>query len=209
MEKTLSDAINIQVPYNMERIFFYLTGEDAATVSAWMSEMDRSGRLTLPALWLDKLREVFDSRRVDDDAMCAALRRAADEHNYLADPHTAVALSTAWDVYGDEVRSPTGGAAAASTAAPVVVLATASPCKFEASLTAALGPSRWWAYAQGPDFPAAARQVLATEERPFAKLAGQGALEASQAAWEAEVRGWLDRAGEADTNCMAQARAKL
>ena len=26
MFKTLSDAINIQVPYNMERIFYYLTG---------------------------------------------------------------------------------------------------------------------------------------------------------------------------------------
>ncbi|CAK0904693.1 unnamed protein product, partial [Prorocentrum cordatum] len=35
MEKTLSDAINIQVPYNMERILYYLTGEDAAQTAAW------------------------------------------------------------------------------------------------------------------------------------------------------------------------------
>merc|ERR1719235_2719424 len=67
MVKTLSDAINIQVPYNMERIFYYLADEDASIVAGWMAE----------------IREVFASRRVDDTRMCAAVRRAVDEHGYL------------------------------------------------------------------------------------------------------------------------------
>eukprot|EP00434_Breviolum_minutum_P042884 symbB.v1.2.038190.t1/scaffold5866.1/size22960/1 len=43
MFKTLSDAINIQVPYNMERIFYYLTGGDSQVVKSWMTTMDSTG----------------------------------------------------------------------------------------------------------------------------------------------------------------------
>lgn len=198
MEKTLSDAINIQVPYNMERIFYYLTDEDAPTVASWMTEMEKSAKFTLPPQWLAKLQETFGSRRVDDTAMCAAVRHVLDRHSYLADPHTAVALATAWDVYGEE-PSP--------AACPVVVLATASPCKFEASITEAVGTERWAEYTRGPQFPEAARTVLATPERPYARLAGCGSLLKSQDAWEAEVRRMLDSV--AATRGGAQARARL
>jgi len=179
MEKTLSDAINIQVPYNMERVLYYLTGEDSSLVASWMAQMEQSGRLTLSAPWLAKLQEVFGSARVDDAPMCETVRRCLDQHGYLVDPHTAVALAAAWRTYG---HTP------AASAVPVAVLATASPCKFEASITEAIGPARWATYAAGADFPAAARALLAAEERPFGRLRSQGPLAASQAAWEAEVR---------------------
>merc|ERR1719379_2597539 len=42
MEKTMSEAINIQVPYNMERILYYLTGENKPLVASWMAEMEKS-----------------------------------------------------------------------------------------------------------------------------------------------------------------------
>ena len=38
------------------------------------------------------MQEIFCSARVDDDAMCAAMRRSVAEFGYLPCPHTAVAL---------------------------------------------------------------------------------------------------------------------
>eukprot|EP00929_Paragymnodinium_shiwhaense_P015452 TRINITY_DN123547_c0_g1_i1.p1 TRINITY_DN123547_c0_g1~~TRINITY_DN123547_c0_g1_i1.p1 ORF type:complete len:504 (+),score=132.67 TRINITY_DN123547_c0_g1_i1:149-1660(+) len=185
MEKTLSDAINIQVPYNMERLFYYMTGEDSKLVSTWMAEMDRSGKLTLPAEWLTKLQQEFDSRRVDDAAMCAAMKHCKDTYGYLADPHTAVALAAAWGVYGEGAPSSSGPAA-------VAVLATASPCKFEHSVTVAVGEANWKAYLNGAEFPDAARKILAAQEKPYPTLQQvNGNLAESQLAWEAEVRRML------------------
>lgn len=59
--------------------------------------------------------------------MCQTLLEVRDEYGYVADPHTAVALAAAKKLgyFGN------GGLCA--------ILATASPCKFEESVTAALG----------------------------------------------------------------------
>ena len=132
MAKTLSDAINIQVPYNMERVLYYLTGQDTALIRTWMAEMDATGRLTLPANWLQKMQEVFASARVDDEAMCACIRKSAEEYSYLPCPHSAVALAAHF--------------ATCETAVPRVVFATASPCKFEHSVATALGSDAWKRY---------------------------------------------------------------
>lgn len=194
MEKTLSDAINIQVPYNMERLLYYLTGEDSSLIASWMGEAERSGQLTLPQQWLAKMQGVFSSSRVDDSAMCSAMRRALEEHSYLADPHTSVALAAAWRFAND--TSTTSGSLASLPSVPLAVLATASPCKFEASVTAAVGASSWAAFAAGPGFPAAARQVLALPEGPCGQLRARGSLSESQAAWEMEVREMLESSKE-------------
>merc|ERR1711953_1206420 len=118
--------------------------------------MERSNRFTLPQPWLSKLQETFSSRRVDDVAMCAALRKGVQGYSYISDPHTAVALSAAWDVYGDQPLT-----------RPVAVLATASPCKFEVAVTQALGASQWTAYAKSAAFPEAARAVMEMPENPY------------------------------------------
>lgn len=193
MEKTLSDAINIQVPYNMERVLFYLTGEDTTQVSSWMAEMEDSGRLTLPTEWLARLREVLGSARVDDEHMCDALRRACEDHGYMADPHTAVALAAAWDVDATQRHG--------EGEPPLAILATAHPCKFEDSVTVALGAERWRAYEASKAFPEAARAVLAAQERPSQTLPAEGTLQLSQEAWEAEVRRMLDGVSVAPGLC--------
>lgn len=191
MEKTLSDAINIQQPYNMERIFYYLTGEDHSLVSTWMQEMERSGQLTLPARWLTKMQEEFSSSRVDDEAMCAAVHTAVEQHGYLVDPHTGVALAAAWRLYGKGSESKV----------PAAVMATASPCKFEVALTEAMGAARWSAYLASTDFPKEARAVLSASEGPCGLLKSQGSIVASQDAWEAEVRRLLtSRAAESESS---------
>lgn len=181
MDTALSAAINIQVPYNMERIFYYLTDEDAAQTSAWMVEMERSGRVTLSREWLLQLQKTFGSRRIDDPTMCEALRRARHSHGYLADPHTGVALAAAWEEYGS-----------GATAVPVAVLATASPCKFQEALTATFGRDMWEEYLSGNTFPKEARNVLAAPEVQLSSFKSRGPLAASQRAWECELRELLE-----------------
>merc|ERR1712039_584484 len=114
-----------------------------------------------------------------------AMRRCLDEHAYLVDPHTAVAMATAWDHVGNSQND-----------RPVAVLATASPCKFEAAVTKAIGAERWAAYQGSKDFPEEGRRVMAATERPFrtflAVPAEKGGLAESQKNWEAEVRKALD-----------------
>ena len=47
MKMTLSEALNIQVPYNFERILFYLTQSNDKLVKEWMSTMDLEIKLIL------------------------------------------------------------------------------------------------------------------------------------------------------------------
>eukprot|EP00927_Polykrikos_kofoidii_P061132 TRINITY_DN56004_c0_g1_i1.p1 TRINITY_DN56004_c0_g1~~TRINITY_DN56004_c0_g1_i1.p1 ORF type:complete len:506 (+),score=81.24 TRINITY_DN56004_c0_g1_i1:53-1570(+) len=179
MKMTLASAMNIQVPYNMERIFYYLAEEDPIVVSSWMSQMEATGKLTLPPKVQAKMRETFNSRSVDDAAMCAATRRAMDDFGYLADPHTATGFAAAWDIYGANLLK---------ADVPVAVLATASPCKFEESVTVALGAARWKSYADGPNFPDGARAALVAEDRQVGRFIAEGNIAQTQAAWEAHVR---------------------
>merc|ERR1712079_191513 len=107
------------------------------------------------------------------------------------DPHTAVALAAAWRLYGEGNMSKV----------PAVVMATASPCKFEVALTEAVGAARWSAYLASTDFPNEARAVLSASEGPCGLLKSQGSLEASQDAWEAAVRRLLTgRAAESESS---------
>ncbi|CAK9075424.1 unnamed protein product [Durusdinium trenchii] len=179
MFKTLSDAINIQVPYNMERIFYYLTGEDSSLIKTWMLEMENTGRLTLSEDWRKRMQNIFDSARIDDDAMCEALRTSVDEYGYLPCPHSAVALGA---------HFATTGRTSESTVPARVIFATASPCKFEASVTTAIGHEEWKKYEESPAFPETARALLRKEERkPFVWRA-KDTLSESQSSWEKNGR---------------------
>merc|ERR1711990_687135 len=95
MLKCLSEAINIQVPYNFERVIYYLTCGDQQLVKSWMTTMDETSKLTLPAEWLTKLQETFRSARIEDATMLQATRDAFERFDYLACPHTAVAIAAA------------------------------------------------------------------------------------------------------------------
>jgi threonine synthase len=71
------------------------------------------------------LQQNFTTTNVSDSDMLAEVKRVWEEHQYLVDPHTAVALVAAHRLrwVGEEV----------------VILATAHACKFEEALKRALG----------------------------------------------------------------------
>jgi len=156
MEKTLSDAINIQVPYNFERLLYYLTGEDNNLVAQWMSIMEDTTKLDLDDSWHNKLKQDFMSARITDHEMCAAMTKVYDELNYCIDPHTAVAVAAAnklgYDLYDANYDK-----------SIYAILSTASPCKFEESVTTAIGATKWNEYIKS-EFPKRATSILNKDE---------------------------------------------
>ena len=179
IKQTLSDAINIEVPYNFERIAFYVTEGNHALIKDWMTTMERTQQLTLEATWLEKLKADFRSARVTDDEMCSALRQVQRELHYVADPHTAVAIASAQKLGYDLTAE-----AAAKNGTQVVILATASPCKFEKVVTLALG-ERGWKDWEANSFPTRARATLDQKENaPYHYSYREGAsLSDVQAEW--------------------------
>lgn len=174
MVKTLSDAINIQVPYNFERIL-YLNGLDAARA---MRAVYNAGAYRLDDRERSKLAETYVAARVDDDRMLRALLDFVTP-SFLPDPHTSVALAGAQDLgmlrADDDVDDDDE---------PVVVLATAHACKFEAAVSVAIGADEW--DKRAADFPERVAATLRAAEREpihFARLDDAETLSEAQARW--------------------------
>jgi len=182
MEKTLSDAINIQVPYNMERLLYYASGGDSSRIKGWYDKMDATDSLQLEAEFVEKLKTEFSSARVTDDEMCSMIRTFKAEHDYLVDPHTSVALVAAEKM----------GYLAPGGEQPTVVMSTASPCKFQESVTIAVGDEGWEEY-YGSKFPKFGKELLekakaGTMDEPVIWEAEEGGLEKTQQVWEGNAR---------------------
>jgi threonine synthase len=123
-----------------------------------MATIDQTSKLALDNSWLEKTQEKFDSVRVTDEEMCKSMRKVRDMFNYFADPHTCVASAGA-EKLGYWLDSE-------HLAVPTALLATASPCKFEESVTAALGKEDWNEFKE-KFFPAKAAEFMVKDEVPL------------------------------------------
>jgi threonine synthase len=177
MERTLSEAINIQIPYNFERMMYYITNENDQLVKEYYESLDSTQQINISDEYLQKIQAIFRSARVTDEQMCAAMRQVYDEYNqYVVDPHTAVAFSAAYQlryIQSSESQdkrelastdvdnnSATKNISKASTPTAAVLLATASPCKFKHPVTVALGSDTWDSYVQSESYPNRAKRIL-------------------------------------------------
>jgi len=119
--------MDILVSSNLERLLYLALDGDAAQVKARMDELKQGGVYTMPEDAMAKIREKFAGACASDDEARVAIKRVFDATGYLMDPHTAVAWKAA-----EDYRAETGDAS------PCVVLSTASPYKFPASVLEAL-----------------------------------------------------------------------
>mmetsp|Transcript_14140 Transcript_14140/g.17166 ORF Transcript_14140/g.17166 Transcript_14140/m.17166 type:complete len:509 (+) Transcript_14140:181-1707(+) len=184
MLRTLSEAINIQVPYNFERLLYYLTGEDDRLVNTWMKTMESTSKLDLDDSWQNKMKEDFQSASITDDEMCKSMKEVYNKLDYFIDPHTTIAVAAAeklgYDVYSNVTNQ---------TLSPYAILSTAAPCKFEESVTVGLGLSRWTEYVT-TQFPTQAKSVLEKKEikpKLYKWVEGE-TLEGVQKKWEQIAR---------------------
>ncbi|XP_004844607.1 threonine synthase-like 2 isoform X3 [Heterocephalus glaber] len=127
---SLASAMDIQVPYNMERIFWLFSGSNSQVTRALMEQFERTQSLHLPKDLHSKLSEAMTSVSVSDEAITQAMGRCWEENQYLLCPHSAVAVSYHYQQM--DGRQPS---------APQCCLASASAVKFpEVVLAAGLTP---------------------------------------------------------------------
>ena len=124
--QTMSPSMDILISSNLERLLYHLT-EDTAEVAAWMKQLAEVGKYDASRL-LPALKENFWAAFADDAATEQEIRAVYERTHYTLDTHTAVAYRAA-----EAYRRETGDTR------PMIVLSTASPYKFGASVLHALG----------------------------------------------------------------------
>lgn len=143
-EPTLSPSMDIQVASNFERALFEACGRDAKFIRREMGLFATTKRIVLPPDVRKALSERYAAARCDDGETLATIARFYQQTGRLIDPHTAVALTAAYNFKGCEK-------------VPVVVLSTAHPAKFPAAVEEASG--------QIPELPPRLKEALEGEEK--------------------------------------------
>lgn len=127
LAKTISPSMDILVSSNLERLLYYASGKDNALVAQLMSDLATKGEYTVPDFMLDSIKDEFAAGYADSAAAKKTIKKYFDQTGYVADTHTAVALTVV-----DEYKATTGDTT------PTVVLSTASPYKFSNSVYSAI-----------------------------------------------------------------------
>ncbi|XP_009330144.1 PREDICTED: threonine synthase-like 2 [Pygoscelis adeliae] len=91
VKATLASAMDIQEPYNMERILWLLSGSDGHLTKTLMERFSASKSLKLPEDLHRKLSETLHSCSASDEDIVRAMQRCWKENCYPLCPHSAVA----------------------------------------------------------------------------------------------------------------------
>ena len=139
---TMSPSMDILISSNLERLLCFTAGEERT--AAYMESLKQDGAYTVDAEVLAAINDNFSGYFADEAATAETIKTYFEKYGYLADTHTAVALSAAEPYIAtlNEVR-------------PTVVDSTASPYKFAADVYESLGKTQ-------PADPLAALDELAT-----------------------------------------------
>ena len=121
--KTTSPSMDILVSSNLERLLYLLSG-DTALVAGLMKDLNEKGYYTVPEALLAAIQKEFGAGFCDDGDAQAVIGRVYRDYGYLMDPHTASGWFVAEQNRGEN---------------QMVVLSTASPYKFSATVLTAIG----------------------------------------------------------------------
>ncbi len=125
---TTSPSMDILISSNLERLLFFVSGQDDKMVTSLMEELNVKGKYKLSDELFKKIERDFDAGCCDDRDTAGCIRKLWEDERYLADTHTAVAVR----VYEDYRRRTGDGTA-------TVIASTASPFKFCRAVISALG----------------------------------------------------------------------
>jgi threonine synthase len=154
---TSSPSMDISKASNFERFVFDLVGRDADALKKLWKQIESEGRFDLSGTPL--FAEVattygFASGRASHDECIATIRDVDARAGMVVDPHTAVAVKVAREQ--------------AVAGVPMVVLETAKPAKFAATIREALG--------REPEVPAVFGDLLTRPLRSVAQPANVDAI---------------------------------
>ena len=120
---TMSPSMDILISSNLERLLCLKAGEDRT--AAYMASLKSTGAYTVDEDVKAAIFENFVGYYADEEATAKTIREYFEKYNYLADTHTAVALSAA-EQYAATLS--------ADDNTKMVVASTASPYKFAADV---------------------------------------------------------------------------
>ncbi|XP_078310780.1 threonine synthase-like 2 isoform X3 [Crassostrea virginica] len=91
--QTLAPAMDIQIPYNMERIWYILNGGNTDVIKKLMTEFEETGSVAVPNDLTEAVQKVIvDTFVASDDVIRRTIKRTWDSDQYLLCPHTAVGV---------------------------------------------------------------------------------------------------------------------
>lgn len=125
--KTMSPSMDILISSNLERLLHLLSEGDGHLVKSLMKSLNDTGTYTVPDDLLEKIKETFWSDFCSEENTLLTINAIYEKHNYLMDTHTAVAQYV-YETYKGATQDET----------PCVIVSTASPYKFNASVAKAL-----------------------------------------------------------------------
>lgn len=125
---TDSPSMDILISSNLERLLFYVSGQNDKLVSELMNNLNKDGKYTVPAELYEKIAQDFDAGYCDDEQTAKTINKLWNDEKYLADTHTAVAVKV-YEDYCERTGDKT----------PTVIASTASPFKFCRAVIEALG----------------------------------------------------------------------
>jgi threonine synthase len=127
---TVSPSMDILISSNLERLLYYLGGQDAAKVRRWMEQLKSDGAYRVDAATAARIADRFGGGYASEAETLDTIGRVFRDCGYVMDTHTAVGKAV-YDRY----------AAASGDRTPVLIAATASPFKFNSSVLRALSGS--------------------------------------------------------------------
>ncbi len=123
VKKTWASAIDIQVPYNVERILLIASGYNFKLVAEFMKDFEEKGKSKIDSETLRVIQTFITGTGIaDNDEITKTIKKVYKERSYLICPHTAVAINY-------HLRT--------KEALKRVCISTASPEKFPEAISAA------------------------------------------------------------------------
>jgi len=128
---TMSPSMDILISSNLERMLFELSDGNEEEIRSLMTQLSENGCYKVSEEMHEKLKALFAAGFCSDECAAATVNAIWEKHNYLIDPHTAVAFEV--------LRQYREGSADKT---PTIVVSTASPYKFCGSVLTAIGESK-------------------------------------------------------------------
>ncbi len=124
---TSSPSMDILISSNLERLIYFIAGEDDAANRGLMESLSTKGIYSITPSMKEKLVDFYGNFATEAETK-EEIRRVFEDSGYIIDPHTAVA-SSVYEKYKKETGDET----------ITVIASTASPYKFTRTVMQAIG----------------------------------------------------------------------
>ena len=112
---TAAPSMDILVSSNLERLLYELTDRNGEQIKQWMADLKQDKRFEVDAATLARIKDEFSGAAVSNDVCLTTIKDVFDAHDYLVDPHTAIACKATEELRGEY---------------PVLIVSTAHWAKF-------------------------------------------------------------------------------